>query len=142
MVVVEGTLGALTLLVHERAARLRDEAAALHEEHGWPTLSASRIVAEGLIGVPAKRRSSMVEELLGEALEDTQAHTVVVGEIGLLFEPALSLDPMTLFRRLASRRRLVVCWPGSYHGDVLAYAVPEHEHYRTWKVQGAQVIRL
>jgi acyl-CoA reductase-like NAD-dependent aldehyde dehydrogenase len=28
--------------------------------------------------------------------------------------------------------RLIVMWPGTYRNGVLAYAVPEHSHYRTW----------
>jgi hypothetical protein len=28
---------------------------------------------------------------------------------------------------------MVVTWPGSYVDNVLAYAVPGHSHYRTWR---------
>jgi len=58
---------------------------------------------------------------------------VLCTEIDLLFEPTLELDPLRLLCDVGRVARLVVTWPGSYHHDVLAYAVPDHRHYRTWR---------
>jgi len=57
---------------------------------------------------------------------------LLVTQIDLLFEPSLRLDPLTLLRGLSRQRPLLVAWPGSFQNGVLAYAVPEHSHYRIW----------
>jgi hypothetical protein len=64
---------------------------------------------------------------------------VLCTEVDLLFEPSLKLDPLRLVRDASKRTRLIVAWPGSYVDDVLAYAVPEHHHYRTWHKPGPAV---
>jgi hypothetical protein len=51
----------------------------------------------------------------------------------LLFDPTLKLDPLRLMRDVGRVTRLVITWPGSYVDSVLAYAVPGHSHYRTWR---------
>jgi len=38
--------------------------------------------------------------------------------------------------------RMVVAWPGSYLDDVLAYAVPDHSHYRTWRKPEVPIVVL
>ena len=63
-------------------------------------------------------------------------------DIDLLFEPTLELDPLGLLRDVSRVTRLVVAWPGSYADDVLAYAVPDHSHYRTWRKPGVRVVFL
>jgi hypothetical protein len=52
----------------------------------------------------------------------------------LLFEPSLQVDPLMLFRQAARVKQIIVLWPGDYSANVLSYAVPEHHHYRTWKI--------
>ena len=58
---------------------------------------------------------------------------VLCTNIDWLFEPTLKLDPLRLMRDVSRGTRLVVTWPGSYVDDVLAYAVPDHSYYRTWR---------
>jgi len=63
-------------------------------------------------------------------------------EIDVLFEPTLKLDPLGLLRQFSRVTKLIVTWPGTYINDVLAYAVPEHSHYRTWRQPGIPVVVL
>ncbi|MCP4537842.1 MAG: BREX-3 system P-loop-containing protein BrxF [Chloroflexi bacterium] len=64
---------------------------------------------------------------------------VLCTETDLLFEPTLKLDPLRLMRDASKVIRLVVAWSGSYTEDVLAYAVPKHGHYRTWRNPGVSI---
>jgi hypothetical protein len=67
---------------------------------------------------------------------------VLCTEIDLLFEPSLELDPLPLLVDISRATRLVIAWPGSYVGGVLAYAAPEHAHYRTWRQPPAHIVHL
>jgi hypothetical protein len=49
---------------------------------------------------------------------------------------------LNLLRDASRATRIVVAWPGSYSDDTLAYALPEHGHYRTWRRPDAQIARL
>jgi len=65
---------------------------------------------------------------------------VVCTDIDLLFHPSLNLDPLGLFRQISRHTNLIVLWPGTYQGNVLSYAVPEHQHYRSWKnLEGVEI---
>lgn len=41
---------------------------------------------------------------------------------------------MMLFKLIARNNQLIILWPGDYLNGVLAYASPEHNHYRTWQI--------
>ena len=64
---------------------------------------------------------------------------VVIREIDLLFEPSLKLDPLALFRQASRVTKLVVLWPGDFKSGTLSYAVPEHRHYRTWRITDGNI---
>lgn len=66
-------------------------------------------------------------------LREMSPDPVLCTNIDLLFEPTLKLDPLRLMRDVSRVTRLVVTWPGSYVDSVLAYAVPDHSHYRIWR---------
>jgi hypothetical protein len=63
-------------------------------------------------------------------------------DIDLLFEPTWALDPLALLRSASRSARLIVAWPGTYAHDTLAYAVPEHSAYRTWRRPGVHIMNL
>lgn len=66
-------------------------------------------------------------------LREMSPGPILCTNVDLLFEPTLKLDPLRLMRDASRVTRLVVTWPGSYGDGVLAYAVPDHGHYRTWR---------
>lgn len=65
-------------------------------------------------------------------------------QIDLLFEPCFQLDPLALFKKASRNNKLLVLWPGDVTQNTLSYAVPEHRHYRTWRIDDPtlQIIRL
>ena len=114
---------ACLLLLHPdvcRLARLVDE---LMTTYAWPRLSVGRELAAALLSEPPAQRPQAarrwLETRLGEMVEAGD-DPVLCTEIDLLFEPALRLDPLRLLRDASRVARIVVIWPGSYDGDVLA----------------------
>ena len=132
----------LSLLVHAHLDRLDGEVDRMHAQQGWLTLSVSRALARQLVDIPMRRRAAVVVAILEEAIEQLGSEVVVCTDLSLLFDPTHHLDPLALLRQLARERRLVVAWPGSYADGTLAYAVPEHSHYRTWSVTDLHIVAL
>ena len=120
------------LLVHPDVSCLRRVEEQITHRYNWQTLSVGRILSRELLSVAPKRRPHVPPKALPEAVQAYQPGPVLCTDIDLLFEPSLSLAPLRLLKRASRRTTLVVTWPGMFVDDVLAYATPEHAHYRTW----------
>lgn len=121
------------LFVHREPSVLYAKANALHTEYGWPILPLGEKLTPILLPLLPRERERMASRLLADELPTpSPAGPLLLSQIDLLFEPSLRLDPLALLRGLSRQRPLIVAWPGSYQDGVLAYAVPEHSHYRTW----------
>lgn len=121
------------LLVHPRIERLHVATDELLGAYGWPQLSIGRELSEALLLIEPKRRPQKVARWLENRLSDFQPGPLLCTDIDLLFEPSLKLNPMSLFQAGSRFTRLVTLWPGTHEQGTLAYAVPEHEHYRSWR---------
>lgn len=123
------------LLIAPDIARLRHVGRTVATRRNWPTLSIGGILGDELLHVAPDRRSSQVKGVLEVALKRTGTRpgaAVVMTDADLLFEPTLALDPLRLLRDLSREGALIVAWPGTYSDNVLAYATPNHAHYRRW----------
>jgi len=134
-------LKSLTLLVHPSAARLSEAAHRLREARVWPLLYVSRIVGP-CVESPRGHLAHVIRHRLEIHFADDADTPIILDSIALLFEPTLNIDPLHLLNRMARIRRLIVAWPGTVTGSTLAYAVPEHHHYRTWPAPEATIIPL
>jgi len=130
------------LLVHPDVSRLRREAARLAQANGWPTMAIGPSLAAALLSTPTSQRPGVAERACRALLEDARPGPVVCTEINLLFEPSLSLDPLAILREASRVTTLIVTWPGTFANDCLAYAVPEHRHYRIWRNPEVQIASL
>lgn len=123
------------LLVDPDITRLQHAAHIVAARHDWPTLSIVGVLGDALLAIAPDRRSSQVKGILEDALRQHRGRpgaAVVVTDVDILFEPTLALDPLRLFRDLSREGALIVAWPGAYANNVLAYATPDHAHYRRW----------
>jgi hypothetical protein len=79
-----------------------------------------------------------------EGCRPASSHLVACSQIDLVFEPCFQLDPLALFKRTSRNHGLIVLWPGEFTHPTLCYAVPEHRHYRAWRIDDPtlQIIRL
>ena len=121
------------LLVHSEVCTLQEAANELVPTHEWLHLSIGRELSAALLSEPPKRRSRAARRWMESRLSEMAPGPVLCTEIDLLFEPTLSLDPLRLLRHASRVTRLVITWPGSSSDNVLSYAAPEHDHYRTWR---------
>ena len=110
--------------------------------YGWPRLPVGRELSAALLPEPPRQRPRRVQPWMMARMVALAPGPVVCTEIDLLFEPALELEPLVLLRRVSRVAKLVVAWPGSYADGALAYAVPEHVHYRTWSRPEVDVVMV
>ena len=104
---------------------------------GVAYLNVSKELSASLMAVSAGERSRFSQKWLNDALTSIQNGPVLCTCPDLLFDPSLEIDPLALFRQAARIIQLIVLWPGEYSENNLSYAVPEHHHFRTWKVSDA-----
>jgi hypothetical protein len=91
-------------------------------------------LSELLITVPMAERSRLTNTWVPDYLTSFRPGPVVCTHPGLLFEPQLNIDPLALFRQIARITRLVILWLGDFTEKELFYAIPAHQHYRTWRI--------
>lgn len=120
------------LLVHPEIICLKQAQERAVHHYGWPVLSVGQSLSQSLLSVAPKRRPHMAPRAFTEAVQAYRPGPVLCTNIDLLLEPTLYLDPLRLVKKASRRTTLVVTWPGTFVDDVLAYATPEHAHYRTW----------
>jgi len=130
------------LLVHPEVRRLEDAADELLSTYGWPRLSVGRELGVVLLSEMPRRRSRTARQWMPTRLREMAPGPVLCTEIDLLFDSTLELDPLSLMRDVSRVARMVVTWPGSYLDGVLAYAVPDHSHYRTWRKPEVDIVVL
>lgn len=110
-----------------------DVASRLGARHRWEQVCIGRDLSACLLEVSPPRRPQAAIEWVRNRLGQPAADPRICSHIDLLFEPDLQLDPLMLLRQASRTAGIVVMWPGTYVDNTLAYAVPEHAHYRTWR---------
>ena len=130
------------LLVHPQVRTLEDAAVELSSTYGWPRLSVGRELSAVLLPETPQRRPRKAQQWVKARLGEMAPGPALCTGIDLLFEPALTLDPLRLMCDVGRMTRLVVTWPGSYVDGVLAYAVAGHSHYRTWRRPEVRILVL
>jgi hypothetical protein len=104
------------------------------QELGIVHLNVSKELSASLMPILASERGRFSQEHLINSISSYQHDLVLCTRPDLLFEPSLAIDPLALFRKAARVKKLIVCWPGECSANTLSYAVPEHHHFRTWKI--------
>lgn len=128
---------ACLLLVHPDPARLRQATQQLSHVFDWPGWPVGQELGLVLLDVAPPRRPSVAGRWFREAGAARRPGPVIVGDIALLFEPTLELDPLRLLLDVSRQTKLIVAWPGRREGARLFYAAPEHRHYRPWPLSDA-----
>ena len=121
------------LLVHPQIQVLEKTSSEI-QGLGFAHLNVSKGLSSSLMTVSASARSRITQEWLMDSMAAFQNGPVLCTNPDLLFDPSLEIDPLALFRQAARIIPLIVMWPGEYLTHILSYAVPEHHHYRTWKI--------
>ena len=132
----------LAIVVAHDVSILPALAAECQQRFGFHLLDLGPVLGDALLSVKPSRRAGEAERWLLTACQEVE-HPLMLASIDLLFHPALEphssfrLDPLALFKRVSRVTPLAVLWPGAFENMVLSYAVPEHRHYRCWRLEPA-----
>lgn len=121
------------LIVGEDVQSLKRIREKLAGDSDYTLFDVGSTLSAELLHIPARHRSFRTSRWLADKIRFADGDVLVLENNDLLFEPSLGLDPLALFVRYSRTKRIIVLWPGIYDGNILSYAVPEHEHYRKWK---------
>lgn len=131
----------LTILVHPIVQHLDDMFNTLTTSNQWSVISIGKTLSADMISGKVSGPSA-VQAWLIEQVRGIKPGPVLLHGIDLLFEPTFKLNPLAIFQQASRFTPLIVFWPGTYSNQVLAYAVPEHHHYRTWRNPIASIVNL
>jgi hypothetical protein len=132
----------LVVVVHPEIHTLDEEKKDLQTRFNWPVISIGKDLSKDMLSGLVSGAAT-VQAWLIDRVRSAPSSPILLSDIALLFEPSFKLDPLILFQQASRFNRMVVLWPGTYSKDkVLSYAVPEHNHYRTWRNPDADIFTL
>ena len=120
------------MIISPDVRRLAYAAEQIQRWYARPALSVGISLSTALLRVLPPQRPAESATAFTTAVRQLGAGPLLCVDIDLLFEPSLQLDPLRLLRDSSRQVKLVVLWPGMVANGRLAYAVPEHGHYRVW----------
>jgi hypothetical protein len=133
---------AYLLLVHPEISQLNNATDELLSIYGWSHISLGPELSPRLSSEIPRRRPLLANRWVKSRFDALSPGPVLCTGIDLLFAPSLSLNPLRLFKDASRIARLLLTWPGTYCDDLLAYAVPDHAHYRTWRNPKVPIVCL
>ena len=107
---------------------------------GAARVNVSLELSQALLELTARQRSLEAPRLLEQIVATRGGSHVFLGDIELLFLPALKVEPLRLLQNLARSRTVVVDWPGPLQGGYLVYAEPGHPEFRKYPASDAGVV--
>lgn len=110
------------------------------EHTGGRLLNLNLELSRLLLDLTARQRALRLSQLLEEALGGDD-QLVLLGNIEILFDPALKHDPLGLLQRASRNRTIVAAWSGAMDGGYLTYAEPGHPEFRRYRSRGLLVVR-
>ncbi|OJX40547.1 MAG: hypothetical protein BGO78_06050 [Chloroflexi bacterium 44-23] len=121
------------ILVNPSIQILMETANKIKEEN-ISVINISQELGGFLLNISAMDRSRSTQNWMVDKLASHPHDPILCVCPDLLFDPTLQIDPFALFRQIARIKHIVVMWPGNFSSGILSYAVPEHHHFRTWKI--------
>lgn len=64
---------------------------------------------------------------------------VLFDNIDILFDRNLDFDPLSIFKKIATQKKLISVWPGIYEHGQLIYAKPGHLEYRKYIIDNNEI---
>jgi len=111
------------------------------QSFGVKHLNVSKELSDALMTIPTNERGPFAEEWLKNLLRELKEETVLCSHPDLFFHPSLKIDFFTLIRQVARIKQVIILWPGEYSKETLTYAIPDHHHYKVWKISESLLIQ-
>ncbi|KPL75309.1 hypothetical protein ADN00_13045 [Ornatilinea apprima] len=121
------------ILVHPQI-QILDEISEKIQSFGIKHYNVSRALGSALMTVSTAERDRFAQEWLKDLIRGLREEPVLISHPDLFFHPSLKIDFFTLIRQISRSKQMIVLWPGEYSTDTLSYAIPDHHHYRVWKI--------
>jgi len=121
----------LVILVGPTGSGKTDAMLHINTTKGYHYINLSLELSKNLLDIPVEERSSHVQEYIEDLLPPTE-DIVLLDNTELLFTPELQIDPLRLFHIISREKILIVSWNGTYNGNTLTYAEPNHPEYRAY----------
>lgn len=109
---------------------------------GLPLINVGKDASQQLLPMTVRQRKLKAEEIVGTLVRDADPHTVCLDNTELLFDPALSLNPLELLRNLSRNRVVIATWSGILENTSLIYAHPDHPEYFKQTVHGFPIVSV
>ena len=104
-------------------------------------LNVSKDLSDALMTIPINERGQFAEEWFKDLLGELSEKPVLCSHPDLFFHPSFKIDFFTLIRQVARTKQIIILWPGEYSKDTLSYAIPDHHHYKVWKISESLLIQ-
>ena len=121
--------------------QILDEISEKIQSFGVTHLNVSKELSDALMTIPTNERGLFAEEWLKDLLRELKEKPVLCSHPDLFFHPSLKIDFFTLLRQVARIKQVIILWPGEYSKDTLTYAIPDHHHYKVWKISESLLIQ-
>lgn len=132
----------LVFLTGGTAADRESLLAALEQSLGVTRIDLGASVAAALVPLSRMERRQQVGELLRTAAARDRGPALLLDRVEILFDPSLAVDVLSLLKRQASDRPVLVNWPGEWRNGHLTYAPLGHPEHRDYVTNEAHVVRL
>jgi len=111
---------------------------------GAPILNANLEVARELLPMTGRQRSVRLPKVMEQIVTaaTTAGSLVLLDNTEILFDTALTQDPLRLLQSLSRERTIVSTWGGRVEGRYIVYADPDHPEYRRYPIRDFEVVEL
>lgn len=99
-------------------------------------------VARLLLDLTERQRVLELPRLLEKIVSDRGPDLLILDNTEALFLPILHQDPLRLLMGLSRNRSIIASWLGTWDGQSLTYASPDHPEFRKYSSDGLIVIPL
>jgi hypothetical protein len=107
-----------------------------------PLINLGKDASQQLLAMTVRQRKLKAEAIIGNLVRGTDHYVVCLDNTELLFDPALSLNPLGLLRNLARDRLVIATWNGMVEDTSLVYAYPDHPEYFKETVHGFPIVSV
>ena len=122
------------ILVHPVPDRLAQIMLEILQPGDIPVVDIGRDLSAHLVEITRGEHKRAIQRWFDDMINLLKPRPVLCNHIDILFDPGFHLDPLPFFCQAARKTKLVVLWLGDLLNETLSYAVPEHSHYRTWRI--------
>jgi len=129
------------LILTNPQIQILDEISEKIQSFGIKHFNISKALSSVLMTVSTAERDRFAQEWLKDLIRGLREEPVLISHPDLFFHPSLKIDFFTLIRQISRSKQMIVLWPGEYSTDTLSYAIPDHHHYRVWKISDSLLIQ-